>query len=75
MTWNHKVIRKQDGRGEYYYEIHEVYYEKDGLSWISAPRTPLGDTLDDLKEILERMLKACDKPVMVEDGCTLKEVG
>ncbi|MBU0959061.1 MAG: hypothetical protein KKB31_03900 [Nanoarchaeota archaeon] len=67
-------MKKTDSRGNAYYAIHEFFYDDDKLSWTMDAVAPLGETLDELKEELDMMLKACDKPVMVEDGITLKEV-
>jgi hypothetical protein len=66
-TWNHRVLKHED-KDLPYYQIHEVYYEdgkptsctKDGvLTW--------GESLDDLKWQLQKMLEALDNPVLNYD--------
>ena len=65
MSWNYRVVRQKNKLGTYY-GIHEVYYNKKGK--VSAMTqdliTPCGDTLEELKEDLQYMLEACNKPVL-----------
>lgn len=76
MTWNYRVVRRacQTQRGpEYYYGIHSVYYTKlVPTSVTMEPSVPYGDTLEELREELEKMQKAFAKPVIDYD--TLEEV-
>lgn len=73
MTWNHRVMRRTNEHGETWYDIHEVYYETDPcgvekLSWTEDAIAPMGETVDELREELERMLRALDKPVLEYGG-------
>ena len=66
MTWNHRVT-KATVDGETVYEIREVYYDlpdSDGIGWTQNASTPYGQTLDELRTDLQRMLEALDKPVI-----------
>ena len=76
MTWNHRVIKKQDNLANVYYEIHEVYYDNKGNpdGWTENPVTPYGNNLEDLHGELAYLLTALDKPVMeIVDG-KLREI-
>ena len=69
MTWEYRILRRETIYGEEYFEIHPVF---DGKSWSKDPETPIGDTPEDLKNDLKRMLKAFDKPILIETGDNLK---
>jgi hypothetical protein len=58
--WNYRVTIK-DGC----YGIHEAYYE-DGKphSITQNEMSPHGDTLDELKDDLQKFLEALDKPIL-----------
>ena len=62
--WNHRVVKHQDNHA-IWYQIHEVYYTDDKPIGITQDAiAPLGETLEELKEELARMLKACDTPIL-----------
>ncbi len=63
--WNYRIIRSFCNNEEQH-AIHEVYYTENGeIDAISAdPVKPYGETADDLRLDLERMLKAFDKRVL-----------
>lgn len=69
-TWNHRVIRKRDAHceDEFYYEIHEAHYNDNGelCAITETPITPYGDDIEGLKCTLERMVKACEKPILID---------
>ena len=65
MVWNHRVVKREwkraDGSIEVVYQIHEVFYDKVGAKADSItlePIAPLGETLHELREELERMHRA-----------------
>lgn len=62
MTWNHRVMEK-DGE----YTIREVYCGEDGeLEMFTGPIGPYGETLDELKADLVRMMRATLQPILTE---------
>ena len=81
MCWNHRVVKKIcPYTGEAIYEIREAYYfndkheSKQNISDDEIPSSytinaiaPMGETIDDLKWVLNKMLEACDKPVIVDN--------
>lgn len=67
MTWNHRVIKTKDGEDDFYY-IAEVYYDEDKpRGYTEKPVGACGNSIDELKKDLERMLRCLDKPVLTEN--------
>jgi len=67
--WNNRVMHqtfKSAGGSEEWYQIHEVYYDKDGNidGYTKDAIAPGGNTIDELRTELERMLKCLDKSVL-----------
>lgn len=72
--WNHRVMKRKID-GEDVYAIHEVYYEmddEDRILWTENDVAPCGETLEELKQELQRMLKATEKPVLDYDALAIK---
>jgi len=74
MTWNHRVVRRTWRKGEVdeekEYAIHEAYYGRDddgGISITADHKAPYGETVEELRETLQRMLRALDRPVLDYD--------
>ena len=70
MTWNYRLTRRTVC-GEEQYSIREVYYHsapcyEASIGW-SDPIDVTGDTAEEVRETLHRMLEACDKPVLDVD--------
>lgn len=72
MTWNHRVVRRRIwslGEQIDWFGIHECFYDKKDESdpgWTDEPVTVEGESIDVLRETLERMLLCLDKPI-IED--------
>jgi hypothetical protein len=66
MSWNYRVIRQDEGGGEYNYEIHEVYYNDDGSIWAIAESAsyPGGDSVEELQKDYEMMREAFNLPAL-----------
>ena len=67
--WNHRIIKlkAQDGAELVdNYAVHEVYYNDDGTiyAYTNNPVRAYGDTLEELRETLNHMLKSLDAPVL-----------
>lgn len=66
MSWNYRVI-KADILGEDCYAIHEVYYDSEDNP-VSCTVEDVGagnqDSVVQLKQVLLKMLAACDEPTL-----------
>lgn len=77
MTWNNRVVKRVYRKGsieETLYEIHECFYEgkpgpdNEARSCTIDPIDPHGETLEELRETLVRMLAATYQPVLDYDA-------
>lgn len=71
--WNYRVVKiphlvKTQHVGRYSFGIHEVFYHNDDSihSYTREPVDVSAETLEELREVLEQMLSALDKPVLVD---------
>ena len=66
MVWNYRVVRNNSDEWEEF-SIREVYYEKDGsVQGITVDAiAPISESVEGLREVLQRMLEACEKDVLV----------
>lgn len=68
MGWNHRVMKheKVDGDDDWY-QIHEVYYnnKREPNGWTQHGIKPGGNTLEDLRDELIRMLEATEKQILI----------
>ena len=68
QKWNYRVIKSGQDT-ETFFSVQEVYYgdgenEKDYSHTLDC--TPNGNSIDEVKTQLERMLKSLDKPILDE---------
>lgn len=76
MKWNYRIMRHTDAGGRQYYAVHETYYGDAGevMGSTEEAASVMGETLDEVREELDRMLRALDYPVIeipykpVQDG-------
>ena len=70
--WNHRLIRRGGPGEDPWYRIHEVYYDDSGKisGWTIDPVEPFGETVEEIRQELEAMLRACGEPVLrlADDG-------
>ena len=64
MTWNHRVVKFSED--EDYFAICEMYYDEDGNPWAHTEDgvRVSGNSVEELRETLQRMLDCLDKPVL-----------
>jgi len=66
MAWNYRVVKhiSHPEHGDEY-AIFEVYYDKRGKPEMMSfdPIAPHGETVDELKDDLDRMIEAFGRPV------------
>lgn len=65
MSWNHRILAHKDG-DEMYFEIHEVYYDKEGKpdSYTANGVSVGAESLDGIKWVLDKMKECLDKPIL-----------
>ena len=65
--FNYRVIQSEF-KGEPYFEVRSVWYNKNNeICSISTKSTePIGDSLDELKAVFEKVMTAFEKPVLIE---------
>ena len=63
-TWSYRTLYNEDDKMFY---ITEAYFDEPGgevIGYISDGVQPVGETKEELKECLERMLECFDKPTI-----------
>ena len=67
--WNFRVIdlTKDNDWGEKWLEICEVYYEDSGSLLGYCKATVGEESVEELKETLQRMLECLNKPILQEE--------
>lgn len=69
--WNHRVIRRtivEFDEPVEWFGIHETFYGLDGETgpvWTDDATSVEGGSVQQLRETLERMIRALDKPVII----------
>ena len=76
MTWNYRVMKHVDSTPDWvpnresdtetWFGIHEVFYdaEQNVKSYSLNPQAVIGESMEVTKDILQKMLEACEKPVI-----------
>ena len=66
MSWNHRIIQTEH-KGEVYLNIHEVYYDKNGVpnGYTANPISVSGETLEDLEWVLNKIKECLSKPILL----------
>ena len=75
MSWDYRVVQREHS-GIVCHEIIEVYYDGNGVieSWTGDSIAPFSNSgVGDLKKELRHMLKAFEKPVLIEGNDGLVE--
>ena len=65
MGWNHRILAHEDGE-EMYFQIHEVYYDKEGNpnGYTTNGVSVGGDTIKSITWTLNKMKECRAKPVL-----------
>jgi hypothetical protein len=67
MTWNHRVVRFNDEEMGEYFEIKEVFYDKNGNPTGYSEASIMSDSFEGLHEQLEWFKTATAKPIINEE--------
>jgi hypothetical protein len=62
MKWGYRLLKTKDGDNDFY-QIHEVYYDKDGKvdGYTANAVTVGGHSKAEVRWVLEQMLEALNK--------------
>lgn len=67
--WNHRVVKKHyHETDETLFSIHEAHYNDNGelYGYTESGVAPCGESLEELRETLNRMFEASYRPVLVD---------
>lgn len=67
--WNYRVVKKHyPDTDETCFTIHEAHYNDNGelYAYTESGVDPCGESIEELRELLNRMLRALDNPVLVD---------
>jgi hypothetical protein len=66
MKWQYRVSKQTLDNGDIIYAIREFYDDDQGnyTSWTKDEIAPVGDSIEDLRWVLTKMLEALDKEVI-----------
>jgi len=65
MTWNHRVLAHKDG-DDWYFQIHEVFYDKDNIpeSYTKDGISVGAEDLEGITWVLDKMKECLNKPIL-----------
>ncbi len=65
MSWNHRILARKE-KEEVYFEIYEVYYDKNGKpnGYTENPTSIGGETIKEITWQLNKMLECRRKPIL-----------
>ena len=58
MTWHYQLVKHTEPSGGVWYGVHELY---EGTSFTGKPESVMGQDVEDVKWMLETMLKDIEK--------------
>jgi len=64
--WHYQVMKSTDEVGGEYYALHEYFPMEDGHLWTENPVDVTGESVEDLKTSLLRMLRDIDKHGVID---------
>jgi len=67
MSWNYRVVKFDGAFDEPYYEVKEVYYNRDGSLMGYCDATVASDTFEGIIEVLDQMKADAHRIVIDEE--------
>jgi len=68
MYWNHRVVdMSAENDGEPLFAIREVHYEDNGMPTGHGEPFVMSETMEGLREVVDRMKEALDQPVLTPE--------
>ena len=65
MHWNHRIVRIKNG-DETILKFSEVHYNEDGSLMLFTDPFLHGESIEDMRQTAERLLKATSLPIIDE---------
>jgi hypothetical protein len=65
MSWNHRILAHK-AREDWFFQIHEVYYEKNGIPYgYTKDGVSVGaESVEGIHWVLDRMRECANKPIL-----------
>ena len=64
-SWNHRVVdMTAENEGDPLFEIREVFYNRDGIPVGHGGPSVMSETMEGLREVVDRMKEALERPVL-----------
>jgi len=68
MHWNHRVVdMTSENEGDPLVELREVFYDRDGIPVGHGELSIMSETMEGLREVVDRMKEALDQPVLTPE--------
>ena len=68
MHWNHRVVdMSTENDGDPLVELREVFYDRNGIPVGHGGPSVMSETMEGLREVVDRMKKAIDQPVLTPE--------
>jgi len=68
MHWNHRVVdMTSENEGDPLVELREVFYDRDGIPVGHGELSIMSETMEGLREVIDRMKEALDQPVLTPE--------
>ncbi len=64
MSWNYRILKQTDDEDNEYYEIKEVYYNRDGSLMGYCDAVVSGESVEDIITVLDMMKADSHKSVL-----------
>ena len=67
MSWNYRIVKFDNAFDEPYYEVKEVYYNRDGSLKGFCDATVSSDTFEGIIEVLDQMKADAHRVIIDEE--------
>ena len=66
MSWNYRVLANEYKEGKIYFQVHEVYYNEDGVpdGYTENPITIGGEDTESVGWTIDKIMEGYTKPVL-----------
>ena len=64
MSWNYRIVRFDGAFDEPYFELKEVYYDRDGKPTGYCDATVVGETFEEVISVLDLMKEGATRAIL-----------